>query len=39
MKDIEENLSTELRGAYEEDLESRSEWEETYTKGPRSIRN
>tara|TARA_Y100000816_G_scaffold77333_1_gene52447 strand:- start:3163 stop:5610 length:2448 start_codon:yes stop_codon:yes gene_type:complete len=26
-------LSTELRGSYEEDLESRSEWEETYTKG------
>ena len=26
-------LSTELRGSYEDDLESRSEWEETYTKG------
>ena len=26
-------LSTTLRGAYEEDLESRSEWEDTYTKG------
>jgi len=26
-------LSTDLRGSYEEDMESRSEWEETYTKG------
>ena len=26
-------LSTELRSSYQEDLESRSEWEETYTKG------
>ncbi len=26
-------LSSDLRGSYEEDLESRSEWEETYTKG------
>ena len=26
-------LSVELRSAYEDDLESRSEWEETYTKG------
>tara|TARA_R100000700_G_scaffold39988_2_gene54261 strand:- start:414 stop:2867 length:2454 start_codon:yes stop_codon:yes gene_type:complete len=26
-------LSTTLRGAYEEDVESRSEWEDTYTKG------
>ena len=26
-------LSTELVGSYQEDLESRSEWEETYTKG------
>ena len=26
-------LSTELRAAYEEDQESRSEWEESYTKG------
>ena len=26
-------LSTELRGAYQEDVQSRSEWEETYTKG------
>ena len=26
-------ISSDLRGSYEEDLESRSEWEETYTKG------
>ena len=26
-------LSTKLRGAYQEDVQSRSEWEETYTKG------
>ena len=26
-------ISSELRGYYEDDLESRSEWEETYTKG------
>jgi hypothetical protein len=26
-------LSNELRGFYEDDLDSRSEWEETYTKG------
>jgi len=26
-------LSSELRTSYEDDLESRSEWEETYTKG------
>ena len=26
-------LSTELRASYEDDLESRREWEETYTKG------
>ncbi len=26
-------LSTELRGLYDEDLESRSEWEEAYVKG------
>ena len=26
-------LSSDLRAAYEEDLESRAEWEETYTKG------
>ena len=26
-------LSSELRGLYEEDLESRSEWEDTYVKG------
>ena len=26
-------ISSDLRGLYEEDLESRSEWEETYTKG------
>ena len=26
-------LSTDLRGSYQEDMESRSEWEETYTKG------
>ena len=26
-------LSSELRSSYEEDMESRSEWEETYTKG------
>ena len=26
-------LSSELRASYEDDLESRSEWEETYTKG------
>ena len=26
-------ISSDLRGSYEEDLESRSEWEDTYTKG------
>ena len=26
-------ISSDLRGSYEEDLESRSEWEEAYTKG------
>ena len=26
-------ISTELQGAYEDDLSSRSEWEEGYTKG------
>lgn len=26
-------ISTQLRAAYEEDVQSRSEWEETYTKG------
>jgi hypothetical protein len=26
-------ISSDLRGSYEDDLESRSEWEETYTKG------
>jgi hypothetical protein len=26
-------ISSDLRASYEEDLESRSEWEETYTKG------
>jgi len=26
-------ISSDLRGSYEEDLESRSEWEESYTKG------
>jgi len=26
-------ISTELRASYEEDLDSRGEWEETYTKG------
>lgn len=26
-------ISTELRASYEEDLDSRDEWEETYTKG------
>ena len=26
-------LSSELRASYEDDLESRSDWEETYTKG------
>ena len=26
-------ISSDLRGLYEEDLESRSDWEETYTKG------
>ena len=26
-------ISSDLRGSYEEDLESRSEWEETYTRG------
>jgi len=26
-------MSSDLRGLYEEDLESRSDWEETYTKG------
>ena len=29
-------LSSDLRAAYEEDLESRAEWEETYTEGPGS---
>ena len=34
MEDSElDELSTELRGYYEDDLESRSEWEEAYTKG------
>ena len=34
MEDGELNeLSTELRGLYEDDLDSRSEWEEAYTKG------
>lgn len=31
--DILGEISSELRGAYEEDMESRSDWEETYTKG------
>ena len=26
-------ISSDLRGSYEDDMESRSEWEETYTKG------
>jgi hypothetical protein len=29
-------LSSESAGAYEDDLSSRSEWEEAYTQGPRS---
>jgi hypothetical protein len=32
-EDILSALSSELRGLYQEDLESRSEWEEAYTKG------
>lgn len=28
-----DSLSTELRGYYEDDLESRADWEEAYTKG------
>ena len=29
-------LSSDIRGSYDEDKSSRSDWEETYTKGSRS---
>jgi hypothetical protein len=32
-EDILGEISSELRGLYEEDMESRSDWEEAYTKG------
>jgi hypothetical protein len=32
-EDVLGEISSELRGLYEEDMESRSDWEEAYTKG------